>query len=330
MPLGLAGVLWLHTSRVARPTIFPPKKLGVILIGSLIVLSILRPLAFLPKADALEIPGVVQIDLFYAFWLPIARNWGSVGLLSFFATITGIAVLVPWWWRPAFSRRSGPSFVDERRCEGCMQCYLDCPYEAISMVKRENRRDDQSAAVARVSPDICVRCGICAGSCDPMSVGPPNRTGKDQLRRSRNFIQAAPFPEKAVVVVGCARASVMGTRISGMKGFVHYPVDCAGSIHATIIEYILRRGAAGAVIWSCPPRDCTFREGPKWVFERLFRGREAKLRENIDKRRVKIVSASSAEFAAVEAELLAFQSFVTSLPADPQARDPIRESEKTQ
>lgn len=325
MPLGLAGGLWIHTSRVARPALLPPKKLGYAVVGGLTALAMLKPLTLLAPADALEIPGVVQLDIFYSFWIPIAREYGPTGLLTFFTSLLFVAVSVPWWWRPALSRRSGPSFVDERRCEGCMQCYLDCPYDAIDMVKRENRRDDQSAAVARVSPDVCVRCGICSGSCDPMSVGPPNRTGKDQLRRARNFIQAAPFPEKAVVVVGCSRASVLADKISMLNGFVHYPVDCAGSVHSTIIEYILRRGGAGVVVWTCPPRDCNFREGPKWVFERLFRGREAKLRENIDKRRIKILHASAAEFSKVRSELLAFQTFVTGLPVDPQSRNAVKE-----
>ena len=39
--------------------------------------------------------------------------------------------------------------------------------------------------VARVDPDLCVSCGICAGSCAPMVVGPPGRSGRDQLAQVR-------------------------------------------------------------------------------------------------------------------------------------------------
>jgi len=39
-----------------------------------------------------------------------------------------------------------------------------------------------SEIVARVNPDFCVGYGICSGSCAPMSVGPPQRTGRTQLR----------------------------------------------------------------------------------------------------------------------------------------------------
>ena len=38
-------------------------------------------------------------------------------------------------------REPAPSWVNPRFCTGCEQCYHDCPYEAISMVQRDDGRD---------------------------------------------------------------------------------------------------------------------------------------------------------------------------------------------
>ena len=47
------------------------------------------------------------------------------------------------------------------------------------MVPREDGK--KFAFQSYVNPDLCVSCGICAASCAPMGVGPPGRTGRDQL-----------------------------------------------------------------------------------------------------------------------------------------------------
>ena len=73
--------------------------------------------------------------------------------------------------------RRPPSEVDEAICTGCSQCVHDCPYDAIRMVERDRRPGRRSWRAS--IPDLCVSCGICAGSCAPMGVGP---TGPDRAR----------------------------------------------------------------------------------------------------------------------------------------------------
>ena len=72
-------------------------------------------------------------------------------------------------------------------------------------------------------------------------------------------------------------------------------VACVGHLHTSIIELFLRSGADGVLVVSCPPRDCWNREGPKWLDGRLHHGREAELRETLDRRRLRVVYAGEGE-----------------------------------
>ena len=69
-----------------------------------------------------------------------------------------------------------------------MPCSFDCPYGAIDMIRIPERDHE----VARVDPTVCVSCGICAGSCAPMAVGPPERRGRDEVA---NFGARPVVPE---------------------------------------------------------------------------------------------------------------------------------------
>ena len=60
-----------------------------------------------------------------------------------------------------------------------------------------------------------------------------------------------------------------------------YPVGCVGNVHTSVIEFLLRGGAHGVLIASCPPRDCQGREGTRWLEARIHEGREAELREGL-------------------------------------------------
>jgi ferredoxin len=210
--------------------------------------------------------------------------------------------------RPKAERLPPPSVVDERSCTGCEQCWLDCPFEAIRMVERT---DGRPYLVARVDPGLCTSCGICAGSCAPMGVGPAGRTGKDQLEDARAFVAAHSLSGGDVVVVSCRQAG--GGASGAVRGAPVFPVSCAGNLHSSVVEYFVRSGAGGVLVVSCPPRDCWSREGPVWLEQRLFHDREAELQPRVDRRRVRVVFAGEGEQAVVRAELAAFRAEVGAL-----------------
>jgi Pyruvate/2-oxoacid:ferredoxin oxidoreductase delta subunit/coenzyme F420-reducing hydrogenase delta subunit len=303
IPLGMLIVLWLHASRLARPNLLPPKPLLWTIVGALVLLALVMPLRMAPEADPLRLPAETPADWFFGFWLPISRTLGGGAALAL-AVLGFIALCMV----PVFTRRRGPaalpkSVVDEGICVGCRQCSLDCPYEAITMLPRTDGRAD---VVARVNPDLCVSCGICSGSCPPMGVGPPGRTGRDQLARVREFLARPDFRAGEIVAICCDRGASRFGPLLREDGAVVYPVDCAGSLHTSVIEFMVRSGCGGVLVLACPPRDCWNREGPRWLNERMYHDREAELQARVDRRRVKIAFANASEPGAARAALRDF------------------------
>lgn len=315
LPLGLALVLWVHVARIARPRLLPPAKLVIAVVALLIVAAVVRPAPLLPGANAFTLPEHVPVDLFAAFWLPITRQLPAGLAISLLAGTTLAFLAVPVFTRRKGTARPEPSFVHEDICTGCTQCVQDCPYDAITMIARapDSPHFGRSEEVAFVDAEACVSCGICAGSCAPMGVGPPGRTGRDQLALVRNFIADEAIASGKTVAVCCNRgANSWKSRIEA-EGAVLYNVDCAGNLHSSVVELLVRAGAAGVLVLSCPPRDCWNREGPKWLYERIYNDREAELQARVDRNRVRVASASAGEVDEAIEALRAFMADTAAL-----------------
>ena len=212
---------------------------------------------------------------------------------------------------PGTSYCPAPSVVDERSCTGCEQCWIDCPYEAIQMVERT---DGRPYLVARVDPDLCTSCGICTGSCAPMGVGPAGRTGGDQLDQVHTFVRRRPVHDE-VVVIACSRGAGGVGMQADVDGARVFPVTCAGNLHTSTVEFLVRSGAGGVLIASCPPRDCWNREGPLWLEQRLYHDREAELKARVDRRRVRLVFAGERQCPEVSAAIAEFRQELAELDA---------------
>jgi len=305
LPLGIAALLAIHVARIARAALLPPRPLLLGALAALAVLSLVWPVALADEADLLALPGEMPVDLLYAFWLPVAtRIPPALHLALWIAGFAGLAA-VARFWRPRAP--IAVSSVDEDHCSGCTSCYQDCPYEAIEMVRRTRPSRQSSEYVARVDSDLCVGCGICAAACAPMGVGPPARGGRDQLEVARAFAGRLVPGVREIAILACGNGHAAAYERLARPGRALYPTGCAGSVHTSVVELLLRRGFAGVAVLSCPPRDCFYREGPKWVGERLFHGREAELAERVDRRRVVHLAHSSAEVDRVEAALDEFE-----------------------
>ena len=187
------------------------------------------------------------------------------------------------------------------------------------MIERDSRRSD---LVARVKTDLCVSCGICAGSCSPMGVGPPGRTGRDQVAAVRDFLGRPERQKGEIVAICCEHGAWEFADDLAAAGSVPYAVDCGGNLHTSVIEFLLRDGAGGVIVLACPPRDCWHREGARWLEERVYRAREAELQPRVDRARVRIISAGSRERVEAVAALRAFAAEVALLsPASGRASD---------
>lgn len=314
LPLGLGLLLWVHVARVAHPVLLPSRRLGWGVTGLLLAAAVVWPVTMGPEAELLRLPGTVPLDLFYGFWIPPARGVSVGTVWAVFLATSAALLCAPLLTRPPAEARPEPSHVDERSCTGCEQCYRDCPYEAVAMV---DRTDGRKGMVARVDPSLCVSCGICAGSCAPMVMGPPGRTGRDQLAEVRDRVQALRFNPAEIVLIGCDRSG----GAAALPGTAMHPVQCAGSLHTSVVEGYLRAGAAGVMVVACPPEDCWNRLGAEWLEQRLFHGREAELQERVDRERVHLVNAGEAEAGIVERELAAFRARLALLGHLPEPQD---------
>lgn len=295
VPLAMGVLLWLHVSRVARPTLLPPRRLSWSIVGALTIVSLVMPAALGPAADPFRVQHETPINFFAAWWLPLTERMSPLGAWAFLTAIALAILVVPRVTRRPREGALAPSVVDPRLCTGCNQCPVDCPWEAITMVKRD---DDRPTLVALVDPTKCVSCGICAGSCAPMGVGPPGRTGRDQLANLRDKVIPEIAGSNRIVAVCCQQGPAGFPAVLRGRGAYVHPVSCVGNLHSSVVERLLREGASGVIVYGCAARDCTSREGPKWLAERLFNDREAELPARVDRRRVRIGTVAYGEIAA--------------------------------
>jgi len=312
VPLGVGLVLYLHVSRLSRPTMLPPKQLTWALTGLLTALAIAWPAPLGPIADPARLVSSAPLDWFYAFWLPLTRQLPGWGVWGIGSALALIALTAPTWTRPRRDESPPASSVDPTICVECVQCSIDCPYGAIEMVARA-AGDVRTDLVALVDPTACVSCGICAGSCAPMGVGPPGRTGRDQLERVSEFIATTPPDPRDVVLVACSLGAGDLENSDRFEGAAVYPVECAGSLHTSVVEYLIRGGAGGVMVAACSGRDCWNREGPKWAAQRLYAGREADLKVRVDRRRLRYVQTGGGGRREIARALRAFREEITEM-----------------
>jgi ferredoxin len=326
VPLAMGVLLWLHVSRLARPVLLPPKKLAWSIVGALTAAAVLLPAPLGPAADPFRLPESTPTDLVAAWWLPLSERLTPGGSWLAAMLIVLALVLVPRLARRPRVGALAPSVVDPRLCTGCNQCPQDCPWEAISMVPRD---DDRPTLLARVDPALCVSCGICAGSCAPMGIGPEGRNGRDQLAALRGLsLVGSDAPNAApIVAIACAQAPASHAAALRERGAFVHTVSCVGNLHTSVVERFLRDGAPGVIICACPPRDCVNREGPKWLDARLFHEREAELQARVDRRRVRVTTLAPGGQRDMLASYEAFAREVAALRAPMRYGEPMLEPE---
>jgi ferredoxin len=273
VPLGMICFLWLHTSRLARAAWFPEKRVVWWTLAGFGVLSVLWPAPLPPAADLLTVPGRVSTDWFYAFWLPLVQA-SPVSGLAVAGLLAGLLLLLPWLARPRKAEQPPAAFVDPERCEGCQQCFRDCPYDAIQMVP--GKHPEKHPLRADILPSLCVSCGLCAGSCSSLAIGPESRTATHQLASARQLVADTEKPEKRTVFVACRNNGEIPARLRerfGRNGSVAYfDVDCVGTLHPGTVSYLGGHFGA-AVILGCPAQNCVHREGALLADLRILGGR---------------------------------------------------------
>ncbi|HIQ12545.1 MAG TPA: hydrogenase iron-sulfur subunit [Caldilineales bacterium] len=286
LPLILILFIWLHIKRLQRGKILPPRYWIWLSLGFTAVAAILIPVGMLPKHNVVQLPGRMDIDVWYLAALPAALHMNPTLFWVLNFLVLSVVTAIPWllgdWVRPKLD----PIVVHEDKCIGCTLCAKDCPYKALTMVERTDGKPHKYVAV--VDPKMCVSCGVCIGSCptDALTLG-------DQSVEALwlDTVARASQQEKPVkVVFACERHVFQGARPFMMDadhpGALEtedqrveiVPLTCAAMAHPNLVAQALEAGASEVQIIGCPPEDCANREGNVWEELRLKRERQPKLK----------------------------------------------------
>lgn len=303
----IVGVI-VHGLRLTRTRYWTPRWLMIATTMILVLLAILKPVELTIPADFSQIVERVPVDWWYLGFLPLVQTVGSGWFWIVAIGIFLIALLSPWL-RPG--QHDGPAVVLKHNCTGCSACVRECPYEAIEMVLRDDESPYNSLAV--VTPNLCTGCGICVGACPDQAIeldALHSVVMREDLRRTVGRSQAAG--DTAVTIFACDRHAALGTlppladpepiasvnlEIGGVipllqaklpprvnvgswqdsqgtqRPVVTCVVPCTGMLHPNWAAETIEAGGAGAIVVSCPADDCSYREGPQWIANRLRRRR---------------------------------------------------------
>lgn len=243
-------IIWIHVLRIAKPKIFPPKKLIWYASIALGIIAIPFPVKSDPPAQMTNLPAETTFDWFYYFGyylmkvFSVGQNWaimiGSGLLLS----------VVPFLLR---RKDNPPVHIDLDKCDACNLCSYDCPYGAIDMLIYKGERK------AILSPDKCVGCTICIGSCKEHAITHPDFPVFD----------FEPMPKQDMTVFSCSffPEAVFPSELN----VTQYKVPCLGSVMVKDVQKIMDSGNTKVAMLGC--EDCYYRYGKNWAVQRLLRKR---------------------------------------------------------
>ena len=96
LPLGVLGLLWIHTQRVPGAKTHPPRPIWIGVTLALLVLSLVKPALSSDPADLASAPTTVAFDWFYLTVYPLLYRWSPGGMWAMVGILTLLLVILPW------------------------------------------------------------------------------------------------------------------------------------------------------------------------------------------------------------------------------------------
>jgi ferredoxin len=184
IPLLMMFMLWLHYLRITRPVSEPPLPLILLMGGILFLVSAAFPVGLdalpdaanavaAPSLGLANLPSSIEFDLLYAWPQYLAvQGLSPILIMLMLCAVPAGLLLLPYIQKKSF--RGQFAQVIRQNCTGCSLCYNDCPYEAITMVDRQND-GSRFKRLATVDPGRCANCGLCVGACAFKAIEIPRR-----------------------------------------------------------------------------------------------------------------------------------------------------------
>lgn len=284
IPLPLVLGLWMHIMRLNRPKFLLDKKMSLWLFVGMVVISVLKPAHNVEPANLAKLNMNITIDYFYVFPLYIFQKLSAELNWTLSAVLTLGILLIPW---ALVKRKTLKSSVNIDTCNSCKTCYKDCPYNAITMVQLAG--GDPKKPKAKVNPNLCVGCGICAGSCSEDSVNLPlfNKDilnsqvaiWKDEANRAKKELNLAFICEN--FLKSKLQLNDQTGESKELSNYKIVPIPCVGWIHKKSTLKLLDNGVSEIFVAGCSDNDCDFREGPVTLDARLDRGEAAEKQKHL-------------------------------------------------
>jgi NAD(P)H-flavin reductase len=99
VPLGIFGLIWIHTQRVPQAKTSPPKPITVGLILSMVALSLFHPALSQGHGDLNSVPFVLNLDWFYLWTFPLLYSWGAAKVWALSGGFTALVLVLPFLGR---------------------------------------------------------------------------------------------------------------------------------------------------------------------------------------------------------------------------------------
>ena len=184
------------------------------------------------------------------------------------------------------------SRVDEDKCTSCGICAKVCPYNAITVDKKNKRP-------AVVIEAACAGCGTCAAEC-PFDAIEMNHFTDSQISSQVDAILEKEPLEK-VVCFACNWCSYAGADSAGIAR-LNYPTNirlirtmCSGRVDQKFIWKAFEAGAPVVLLSGCHFGDCHYIDANHWTKKRVEKIWKKMEKWGLRKERLQLEWISAAE-----------------------------------
>ena len=184
------------------------------------------------------------------------------------------------------------SRVDEDKCTSCGICARVCPYNAITVDKKNKRP-------AVVIEAACAGCGTCAAECPFDAIEMNHFTDSQILSQVDAILDKEPLEK--VVCFACNWCSYAGADSAGIAR-LNYPPNirlirtmCSGRVDEKFIWKAFEAGAPVVLLSGCHFGDCHYIDANHWTKKRVEKIWKKMEKRGLRKERLQLEWISAAE-----------------------------------